>query len=84
MTARLLALVWPDLRAPEAVAAPFEPMLDALDDLSPRVEAVDAGGGARRRHRARADVGPGTAGRGTGRWCWSGRRAAPHPLQDRR
>ncbi|HEX2194175.1 MAG TPA: hypothetical protein VHK63_04335 [Candidatus Limnocylindria bacterium] len=40
---RLLALVWPELRAPEADISPFEPMLDRLDDLSPRVEAVDAG-----------------------------------------
>jgi DNA polymerase-4 len=40
---RLLALVWPALRVPEADAAPFERMLDALDDLSPRVEAVDVG-----------------------------------------
>ena len=40
---RLLALVWPDLRAPEADVSPFERMLDALDDLSPRVEAVDVG-----------------------------------------
>jgi hypothetical protein len=40
---RLLALVWPGLRAPEADTAPFTPMLDALDDLSPRVEAVDIG-----------------------------------------
>jgi hypothetical protein len=40
---RLLALVWPELRAPEADVAPFERMLDALDDLSPRVEAVDSG-----------------------------------------
>jgi nucleotidyltransferase/DNA polymerase involved in DNA repair len=40
---RLLALVWPDLRAPEADTTAFEPMLDALDDLSPRVEAVAAG-----------------------------------------
>ncbi|HET6744563.1 MAG TPA: hypothetical protein VFH90_01765 [Candidatus Limnocylindria bacterium] len=40
---RLLALVWPDLRAPEAEAGPFEPMLDRLDDLSPRIEAVDIG-----------------------------------------
>jgi DNA polymerase IV len=40
---RLLALVWPDLRAPDANPAPFEPMLDRLDDLSPRVEAVDVG-----------------------------------------
>jgi hypothetical protein len=40
---RLLALVWPELRESEADVAPFERMLDALDDLSPRVEAVDAG-----------------------------------------
>ena len=40
---RLLALVWPSLRAADADLAPFEPMLDRLDDLSPRVEAVDAG-----------------------------------------
>ena len=40
---RLLALVWPELREPEADVAPFERMLDALDDLSPRVEAVDTG-----------------------------------------
>ncbi|HEY8169670.1 MAG TPA: hypothetical protein VIH24_01070 [Candidatus Limnocylindria bacterium] len=40
---RLLALVWPELRAPDADARPFERMLDALDDLSPRVEAVDVG-----------------------------------------
>jgi impB/mucB/samB family C-terminal domain len=40
---RLLALAWPELRVPEADVAPFEPMLDALDDLSPRVEAVDTG-----------------------------------------
>ncbi|MDQ4035504.1 MAG: hypothetical protein M3153_06195 [Chloroflexota bacterium] len=40
---RLLALVWPVLRAADADAAPFERMLDALDDLSPRVEAVDIG-----------------------------------------
>jgi len=40
---RVLALVWPDLRLPDADATPFAPMLDALDDLSPRVEAVDVG-----------------------------------------
>jgi len=40
---RLLALVWPDLRVPEADATGFRRMLDALDDLSPRVEAVDVG-----------------------------------------
>jgi impB/mucB/samB family C-terminal domain len=40
---RLLALVWPELRAPEADGRAWERMLDALDDLSPRVEAVDLG-----------------------------------------
>ncbi|MEO8246164.1 MAG: hypothetical protein ABI622_03500 [Chloroflexota bacterium] len=40
---RILALAWPELRAPEADATCFEPILDALDDLSPRVEAVDVG-----------------------------------------
>ncbi len=43
---RVLALVWPELRAPDADAAAtaaFPRMLDALDDLSPRVEAVDVG-----------------------------------------
>jgi nucleotidyltransferase/DNA polymerase involved in DNA repair len=42
---RILALVWPELRAPDAGtdARPWEPMLDTLDDLSPRVEAVDLG-----------------------------------------
>jgi len=40
---RLLALVWPELRVPEADTSPFERMLDALADLSPRVEAVDTG-----------------------------------------
>ncbi|HEX2766353.1 MAG TPA: hypothetical protein VHR55_06940 [Candidatus Limnocylindria bacterium] len=40
---RLLAMVWPELRVPEADPRPFEPMLDALDDLSPRIEAVDVG-----------------------------------------
>ena len=40
---RLLAMVWPELRVPDADARPFEPMLDALDDLSPRIEAVDVG-----------------------------------------
>jgi nucleotidyltransferase/DNA polymerase involved in DNA repair len=46
MSARLLAMFWPELRAPEAdpaLLAAFEPMLDRLDDLSPRVEAVDTG-----------------------------------------
>jgi len=40
---RLLALVWPELRVADADTRPFERMLDALDDLSPRVEAVDTG-----------------------------------------
>src|SRR5688500_18707883 len=40
---RLLALAWPELRAPDADPRPFEPMLDALDDLSPRIEAVVLG-----------------------------------------
>jgi hypothetical protein len=40
---RLLALAWPELRAPDADPSPFEPMLDALDDLSPRIEGVDLG-----------------------------------------
>jgi DNA polymerase-4 len=40
---RLLALAWPELRAPDADPSPFERMLDALDDLSPRIEAVDLG-----------------------------------------
>ena len=40
---RLLALVWPTLRAPEGDQALFEAMLDRLDDLSPRIEAVDRG-----------------------------------------
>jgi hypothetical protein len=40
---RTLALAWPELRAPDADPRPFEPMLDALDDLSPRIEAVDLG-----------------------------------------
>jgi DNA polymerase IV len=40
---RLLALIWPALRAPEAEQAVFDAMLDRLDDLSPRIEAVDRG-----------------------------------------
>ena len=40
---RLLALAWPELRAPDPDPRPWERMLDALDDLSPRVEAVDLG-----------------------------------------
>ena len=40
---RLLALVWPALRVPEGDQALFDAMLDRLDDLSPRIEAVDRG-----------------------------------------
>jgi nucleotidyltransferase/DNA polymerase involved in DNA repair len=40
---RLLALVWPALRAEDADTGVFGPMLDRLDDLSPRIEAVDRG-----------------------------------------
>ncbi len=40
---RLLALVWPALRTPEGESAPFDAILDRLDDLSPRIEAVDRG-----------------------------------------
>ncbi|MGH2445942.1 MAG: hypothetical protein ACRDGD_07875 [Candidatus Limnocylindria bacterium] len=43
MSPRLLALAWPELRVPDADTRPFERMLDVLDDLSPRVEAVDVG-----------------------------------------
>ena len=42
---RLLALVWPALRGQDAdvESATFDAMLDRLDDLSPRIEAVDRG-----------------------------------------
>jgi hypothetical protein len=40
---RILAMAWPELRQPDADPHSFEPMLDALDDLSPRIEAVDLG-----------------------------------------
>jgi DNA polymerase IV len=40
---RLLALVWPVLRAEDGDQAVFDAMLDRLDDLSPRIEAVDRG-----------------------------------------
>jgi nucleotidyltransferase/DNA polymerase involved in DNA repair len=40
---RLLALIWPALRATEGEQDVFEAMLDRLDDLSPRIEAVDRG-----------------------------------------
>ena len=39
----ILVLAWPELRVPDADPRPWERMLDALDDLSPRVEAVDLG-----------------------------------------
>lgn len=40
---RLLALVWPALRAPGADPTLIEAILDRLDDLSPRIQAVDRG-----------------------------------------
>jgi hypothetical protein len=43
---RVLALVWPTLRGEAAapdVGSRFEAMLDRLDDLSPRVEALEVG-----------------------------------------
>ena len=40
---RLLALIWPALRSPDTEPALFDAMLDRLDDLSPRIEAVDRG-----------------------------------------
>jgi hypothetical protein len=40
---RLLALIWPALRVPDMEPALFDAMLDRLDDLSPRIEAVDRG-----------------------------------------
>jgi len=40
---RLLALVWPVLRAPDADPTLLEAILDRLDDLSPRIQAVDRG-----------------------------------------
>jgi hypothetical protein len=43
VTPRLLALVWPDLRLPEAEAAQVEPMVDALDDLLGCIHAVGSG-----------------------------------------
>jgi len=84
---RVLALVWPTLRsemaAPDA-ATRFEALLDRLDDLSPRIEAVEVGvalidvtglepmHGSERRVAARAvtlaDVYPVRAGVGDNRW----------------
>jgi nucleotidyltransferase/DNA polymerase involved in DNA repair len=40
---RLLALVWPELRGLTADPTPLEAILDRLDDLSPRIQAVDRG-----------------------------------------
>lgn len=40
---RLLALVWPELRAAGADPTHFTAILDRLDDLSPRIQAVDRG-----------------------------------------
>jgi len=84
---RVMALVWPTLRgeaAPPKAAARFEAMLDRLDDLSPRIEAVEVGvaladvtglepmHGSERRVAARAatlaDVYPVRAGIGDNRW----------------
>ena len=76
---RLLCLVWPDLRTPDADSTPFEPMLDALDDLSPRIEAVALG-------VALLDVtglGPlfGSERRIAARAATLARGVAPHPLR---
>ncbi|MEX1073286.1 MAG: hypothetical protein WED86_06290 [Chloroflexota bacterium] len=38
-----MALIWPALRAADAESGTFEAMLDRLDDLSPRIEAIDRG-----------------------------------------
>jgi protein ImuB len=86
---RLLTLAWPTLRGatgPED-AARWEALLDRLDDLSPRVEAVDVGvalvdvtglaplHGSERRVAARAVILAGTypvrAGVGDNRWLAS-------------
>jgi nucleotidyltransferase/DNA polymerase involved in DNA repair len=86
---RILALVWPTLRIGETETdlTWWEALLDRLDDLSPRVEAVDAGvalvdvtglepmHGSERRVAARAVVLAGTwpvrAGIGDNRWLAS-------------
>ena len=87
---RVLTLVWPTLRgeAPGSVTAvQWEALLDRLDDLSPRIEAVDVGvalvdvmglepiHGSERRVAARAvnlaDVYPVRAGIGDNRWLAS-------------
>ncbi|HUG95157.1 MAG TPA: hypothetical protein VMK30_03345, partial [Pleomorphomonadaceae bacterium] len=84
---RVLALVWPTLRgeaAPPDAAARFEAMLDRLDDLSPRIEALETGvalvdmtglepmHGSERRVAVRAvnlaDMYPVRAGIGDNRW----------------
>jgi hypothetical protein len=86
---RLLTLVWPTLRggiSPEATAH-WEGLLDRLDDLSPRVEALEVGvalvdvtglepmHGSERRIAARAVILVGTypvrAGIGDNRWLAS-------------
>jgi nucleotidyltransferase/DNA polymerase involved in DNA repair len=84
---RVMALVWPTLRdeaAPPDAAVRFEVLLDRLDDLTPRVEALETGvalvdvtglepmHGSERRVAARAvalaDVYPVRAGIGDNRW----------------
>ncbi|HEY7738041.1 MAG TPA: hypothetical protein VIC63_03295 [Candidatus Limnocylindria bacterium] len=83
---RVLALVWPTLRGLED-AAPWEALLDRLDDLSPRVEALETGvalvdvtgleptHGSERRVAARAvalaGMDPVRAGIGDNRWLAS-------------
>jgi protein ImuB len=87
---RVLTLVWPTLRgeasSPETTAQ-WETLLDRLDDLSPRIEALDVGvalvdvtglepmHGSDRRVAARAvnlaDVYPVCAGIGDNRWLAS-------------
>ena len=87
---RLLMLVWPGIRAEAGGAettVQWEALLDRLDDLSPRIEAVDVGvalidvtglepiHGSERRVAARAvnlaDVYPVRAGIGDNRWLAS-------------
>ena len=66
---RLLALVWPALRAPDADQATFDAMLDRLDDLSPRIEAVDRGV-ALSTSRDSGRCSARSAGSRRGRWRW--------------
>ena len=40
---RLLALIWPELRVAGADPTHFTAILDRLDDLSPRIQAIDRG-----------------------------------------